>query len=429
VTAEVVVMNRQGVALAADSAVTIESEGDRKAWQSANKIFGLSHRHPVGVMVYGGADLMGVPWDTVVKVYRERLGVTSFNTVSEYVDDFLRFLQANRQLFPAREQARWFEGTLVAAYKTIVDDIVEVLRTQYPNNAPITLAQIRAVVSARVDFHVARMEAFRALPHVSAAESAALRRRYGSIITRVRRDLFQSLPLTSAASAKLGRFASLLFAKRLFGNSASGVVVAGFGDREHFPRFESLTIEGVIGNRVNYDRDPRVEVSNDNAAIVQAFAQGEMVYSFMEGVNQDYQRTIDSVIDSLTSDYPVAIVDNLSGVSAKRKLELKTALGGSADKISGEVKERLRQVRERYYAMPIVRVVSVLPRDELAAMAEALVNLTSFRRKVSLQVETVGGPIDVAVISKGDGFVWIKRKNYFDIESNPHVMARYLARR
>jgi hypothetical protein len=29
---------------------------------------------------------------------------------------------------------------------------------------------------------------------------------------------------------------------------------------------------------------------------------------------------------------------------------------------------------------------------------------------VSLDAETVGGPIDVAVISKCDGFVWVKRK-------------------
>jgi len=47
--------------------------------------------------------------------------------------------------------------------------------------------------------------------------------------------------------------------------------------------------------------------------------------------------------------------------------------------------------------------------DELAAMAESLVNLTSFKRKVSMEAETVGGTIDVAVISKGDGFIWIKR--------------------
>jgi len=59
-------------------------------------------------------------------------------------------------------------------------------------------------------------------------------------------------------------------------------------------------------------------------------------------------------------------------------------------------------------------------------MAEALVNLTAFKRHVARQAETVGGPIDVAVISSGDGFVWIKRKHYFSPELNPHFVANYL---
>ena len=58
-------------------------------------------------------------------------------------------------------------------------------------------------------------------------------------------------------------------------------------------------------------------------------------------------------------------------------------------------------------------------------MAEALVNLTSFKRKVSEEAETVGGPIDVAVISKGDGFIWVKRKHYFTRELNPQFFANY----
>ena len=33
---------------------------------------------------------------------------------------------------------------------------------------------------------------------------------------------------------------------------------------------------------------------------------------------------------------------------------------------------------------------------------------------------TVGGEIDVAIISKGDGFIWKKRKHYFKSELNPH---------
>ncbi len=57
-------------------------------------------------------------------------------------------------------------------------------------------------------------------------------------------------------------------------------------------------------------------------------------------------------------------------------------------------------------------------------MAESLVNLTAFKRKVSDDTETVGGPIDVAIISKADGFIWVKRKHYFAKELNHHYFSR-----
>ena len=65
-----------------------------------------------------------------------------------------------------------------------------------------------------------------------------------------------------------------------------------------------------------------------------------------------------------------------------------------------------------------MNVIGMLPKDELAVVAETFVGLTSFKRRVSMQSETVGGPIDVAVISKGDGFIWIKRKHYFESFDN-----------
>jgi hypothetical protein len=58
-------------------------------------------------------------------------------------------------------------------------------------------------------------------------------------------------------------------------------------------------------------------------------------------------------------------------------------------------------------------------------MAESLVSLTSFKRRVTQDPETVGGPIDVAVISKGDGFVWINRKHYFNPALNHQFFANY----
>ena len=44
-------------------------------------------------------------------------------------------------------------------------------------------------------------------------------------------------------------------------------------------------------------------------------------------------------------------------------------------------------------------------------MAESLVGLTSLKMHVSSEEETVSGPVDVAVVSKGNGFIWVKNKS------------------
>jgi len=78
-TAEVAILNKNAVALAADSAVTLRNPETQKVYNTANKLFMLSKYHPVGIMVYGPASLMGVPWETVIKIYREELHDTNFS--------------------------------------------------------------------------------------------------------------------------------------------------------------------------------------------------------------------------------------------------------------------------------------------------------------------------------------------------------------
>ena len=75
------------------------------------------------------------------------------------------------------------------------------------------------------------------------------------------------------------------------------------------------------------------------------------------------------------------------------------------------VMQELISYSEREYFGPVVKMLQYLPKVELAEMAESLVNLTALRRKVSNEAETVGGPIDVAIVSKADGFKWVKKKS------------------
>ena len=58
----------------------------------------------------------------------------------------------------------------------------------------------------------------------------------------------------------------------------------------------------------------------------------------------------------------------------------------------------------------IYRALNWLSIPDMAQMAKNLIELTTFKKKMSVEADTVGGPIDVAVISKNDGFTWVEKK-------------------
>jgi len=100
-TAEVAILNRSAVALAADSAVTVQLPGAPKIYHT-NKLFTLSKYAPVGIMIYGNAELMAVPWDIAVKMYRRELGHRTFARLGGYAQDFFSFLEKHRSSFPPK---------------------------------------------------------------------------------------------------------------------------------------------------------------------------------------------------------------------------------------------------------------------------------------------------------------------------------------
>ena len=88
-TAEVALLNKTAVALAADSAMTLG--GSNKTYP-AQKLFALTKHHPVGVMIYNNAEFMGIPWETLIKMYRHSLGNESHPSIEAYVEDLFGFI-------------------------------------------------------------------------------------------------------------------------------------------------------------------------------------------------------------------------------------------------------------------------------------------------------------------------------------------------
>jgi hypothetical protein len=143
-TAEVAIMNRMGIALAADSAVTL---GIGKTYNTADKLFALSKFHPVGIMMYNNARIMDIECETIIKSYHDFLGTKSFDTLSEYARDFLHYLET----FPyfSEEHLRsYFRSLCRITFSHVLSEFLDKLHKEFDGKENIENAQIDAAFNA-----------------------------------------------------------------------------------------------------------------------------------------------------------------------------------------------------------------------------------------------------------------------------------------
>ncbi|HEX2076599.1 MAG TPA: hypothetical protein VHG08_02790 [Longimicrobium sp.] len=424
-TAEIALLNKEAVALAADSAVTIQTEGGVKILPSANKIFTLSKYFPVGVMVYGNAQLMDVPWELLVKSYRKQLGTKYFPRLEDYARDLLRFLSESPAFFPEEAQNEYILAVAQAIFGSVVEAIVQAVGAIIAEKGQVTETEVIGVEDEVIGQAHEGWEKFELAEGLAEEFVTHLKEKHFEALNALIEEVFEDLPLSGIHRDQLLDLAiwvTCKFAKQPRPGEA-GIVVAGYGENDVYPSIRSYRVAAVIENHLLYTKDRHHDVSTGGAVVV-PFAQSEMVYTFMEGVEPYYQSTIENELEDVLKQFADTAAKGC-GLQGKARQEFRKKLQAFSEQVRQNFRTKSKQYRREHFALPAISVTAVLPKDELAAMAESLVNLTFFRRRMSMAAETVGGPVDVAVISKGDGFIWIKRKHYFSKELNPHFVNNY----
>jgi hypothetical protein len=429
-TAEIAVMNKQGIALAADSAVTINAGATAqgsKIYVSANKIFALSKYRPVAIMIYDSAEIMGLPWETVIKSYREQLGDQEFPRVDDYVRDFAEFVGANHRFFPEDLQDQTVAAYARGAYQTILEEVhSEVDQALKQGEGPFPEGEIKKLFEKKIDQVRSEWAAAERIPSFPADHEDQLAQRYRETFEQAKNEVFEKAPTFSRRTNEQLDELMLLAYSRVPPwpiNGTTGVVFAGYGSKDVFPALREIIVDDVVLSRLMYWDRIQVDISREQAASVVPFAQNEMVARFMAGVDPNYQQLLERSFRDLMEGYTDSIFKILPKGQPSQRARKKIR-DGREEMLSSYV-ESLERARRRNYINSVVEAVMMLPLTELAEMAESLVNLTSFKRKVSMEIESVSEPIDVAVISSGDGFIWINRKHYFSREQNHHFFANY----
>ena len=419
-TAVVAVLNKSAVALAADSKVTVGSTDHNKTYDTVNKLFALSKTEPVGIMVYGNAEYMEFPWETVIKDYRKQLGSNCYSQVSDYAEYFIEFLTTFFD-FTDEDQIK----NVIHILSSQFQEITRIYRSQM-RRAGTALKEKEAksifknVVKEFLDYS-SDLDNWKATKRIT---KPRLKRLYGEVIDVLIESNFGKWP-TPQAKGWLQEIALNFLRKNIYSNRSSGIVLAGFGDDEYFPTLVSYELDGVIDGRLKYRQTHYNDLSRRELGVIVPFAQDDMMYRFMEGIDPNYSQFMEGLMSTLFHDSAQAIIDKYIKLPKRQLDRLKSEIANQTSRSLNEAMEKARNFRQEYFVDNIMEMIILLPKEELANLAESLVSLTSQQMRVSSEMESVGGPIDVAVISKGDGFIWIKRKHYFDASLNPSFFRNY----
>ncbi|MBD8515194.1 hypothetical protein IFO68_21165 [Photobacterium sp. CAU 1568] len=428
-TAEIAVYNKSGVALAADSAVTISQNESSKIYNGAEKLFALTKHHPVGIMVNGSGALCGVPWEMIIKEYRKHLGIKSFDRIDEYASDFFQFIEDSNLLIPSDFR----ENFLYQLYEEILEQAANLVESQSEYSEHIenlSTPPMELIISLFVkvfDAMISGMEKRDFLQNFSDEDFSDIMDDIPEILDLIINDYLEDyiqdgMMVTSDFKKKFEQLCCIATTKLIPTIQNAGVIFAGYGDKEFFPVIKSFNVQGFFHSKVRYSIQNSKCVSSPGESGIIPYAQEEEVASFITGTTPNIKNKFLDEIKNSISKIAGHISKELSNIGVEP--DVQDQFHSDILKISVEECENIYNNVDswvkREYTQPIVDMVQHLPKEEMANMAESLVNLSAFRRKVTNQQETVGGPIDVAIISKGDGFIWYKRKHYFQKELNLH---------
>lgn len=285
--------------------------------------------------------------------------------------------------------------------------------------------QLQGAFRKAVDYSIQFHRIFGITGNLSAADEKNVVVAHDKELAQARNNIFGQFPLDQDDMTALDELARAVLISKRQSNQMSGLVFAGYGEDEMYPSLHALEIDGVIAGHLKHADAEKVDIDRTVATgAVIPFAQRDVTDRYLHGADPRFERAVVDYFTDTARRVGNEVVDALLKREGRRKAVLKQGVASAVDKAELNYWRSASPKTRDDFSADVNQMVKLMPKQELVSFAEALVNITSVKRKVSYEVESVGGPIDVAIISKHEGFIWVKRKHYFDGGLNPRYFWR-----
>lgn len=398
-TSEVLIMTPSAVTIAADSVVTINGN---KTYECVNKLFMLSKNPPMGIMIYNNANFMAIPFETLIKDFRKQIiDDGTVNTVDDFRNKFEEYLEKepkknNFPILSLQDKIKIFTEHMANEVNNLDENTIE--KWLLDNGNLDVFDKYKDIIFIDDD----------------------------SLINF--NNCLNSIIPEFLDSDKIDEFHDVLkniFVQVMVLENYTGVAIVGFETDKLFPSCTLFKIRYIYDDKFIFDDIKNDEVGGKKGVIFAPLAQTDVIELFLTSLDTITEKQLKMYFNNVLDGYN----DRLKGlIKSEESISKKDAekIISILDKVQNkhpnfdEHFDKFISDLKLHNRNPILNFIMFLPKDELSNLAESLINITSLKRKVQDGLETVGGDVDVAVITKGDGFIWTKRKHYFKPELNPH---------
>jgi hypothetical protein len=409
-SAEIILLNKLGVAIAADSAITV---GNRAAiFNTAQKIFPFGDKIPLAFLYYSTTEFMGIPIDVIFHRYMEsvRTRKLQLNTIREYLHDFVQFIEKNGDYFTFQEfENRYLYLFLYERYKEYTQKREEVLEKQTTTVSETNLIR-DTFVALKHDLESKNLKKPQYTPSKDYIKKTLVPMIKGFLqVEAFGRDEKDDKPLHDDEATLFDYFSGFVaecfqwvFAYEEIRNTS--VYLVGYGQDSLFPAYGGINLLCFLKGKLIYNEDDFGEVSISNPGLYKTLAQDDAIESFLIGLNLNSLLRIE-----------VELI-NFIRVEMQKHKDLNTGDIQFLEKIENQI---LKGIEETLYKndflnkaqQDILLSLGSMGLLDLADYAENLIHLQTIRRKYELSSKnqaTVGGPINVAMIDRYEGFRWYK---------------------
>jgi|688.fasta_scaffold05066_5 hypothetical protein len=395
-TSQIAIINGFGVALASDSAMTL---GETRIYDTAEKMVPLPLPHRIAVMHAGRVRIGNLPYSVLVSEWARQLGNKALRSADAYAKSFQDWLSNNPQWFPVNPQ----QSDALSFIESRADAIVGHYQANRENDENYQFADLLSRWTSEVQ-ELPRLEGMTAVAALATFE------KHKDQIEELLNEYLAPVVGPDYPKDSFLNYCAEFFSSSWMTNAT--LTFAGYGEQEIYASYVSIRFHGFVDGRLSWIKGDSYALSPETNPLM--------------AISLPAQR---DAIDQYLKGYDTQMIDEIIERSDQERYELLNSIREKfegddqlLEKLDKAVEETLAQFEtqlphtageysERNYLVSLRRALAALPAASLVEVARSLIELQALRKTTTAQADTVGGPIDVALITPTDGFVWIRHKS------------------